>query len=46
MTTNNQIKTDAMYQTVQAQQLQLSQAKQELAVQQLGSQSILSDLAW
>ena len=46
MTQTNQIKTDALYQSVQAQQLQNAQLAREAAVQQQSSQSSLTPIAW
>ena len=46
MTQTNQIKTDAMYQTVQANELQNAQAARELSVQALGSMSALPAVQW
>ncbi|HEY0747368.1 MAG TPA: type IV secretion system protein [Steroidobacteraceae bacterium] len=46
MTQTNQIKTDALYQTVQAQQLQNAQMVRELSVQSLGQMSDLPAIQW
>ena len=46
MTQNNQIKTDALYQTVQAQQLQNAQLAREAAVEQQSAQSSLTPIRW
>ena len=46
MTQTNQIKTDALYQTVQAQQLQNAQTARELAVQGMGRMSDAPALQW
>lgn len=46
MTQTNQIKTDALYQSVQAQQLQNAQLAREAAVKQQGAQSSLSPITW
>jgi type IV secretion system protein VirB5 len=46
MTQTNQIKTDALYQSVQAQQLQNAQLAREAAVKQQGAQSALAPIAW
>jgi len=46
MTQTNQIKTDALYQSVQAQQLQTAQLAREAAVKQQGAQSALTPIAW
>jgi type IV secretion system protein VirB5 len=46
MTQTNQIKTEALYQAVQAQQLQNLQAAKELAVQSLGRMSDAPALQW
>jgi type IV secretion system protein VirB5 len=46
MTQTNQIKTDALYQTVQAQQLQNAQTARELSVQSLGTMSSLPAVQW
>jgi type IV secretion system protein VirB5 len=46
MTQTNQIKTDALYQSVQAQQLQAAQLAREAAVKQQGAQSALTPIAW
>jgi type IV secretion system protein VirB5 len=46
MTQTNQIKTDALYQTVQAQQLQNAQTARELSVQALGKMSQQPALQW
>jgi type IV secretion system protein VirB5 len=46
MTQTNQIKTDALYQTVQAQQLQNAQTARELAVQAMGRMSDAPALQW
>jgi type IV secretion system protein VirB5 len=46
MTQTNQIKTDALYQSVQAQQLQNAQLAREAAVKQQGAQSGLTRIVW
>jgi type IV secretion system protein VirB5 len=46
MTQTNQIKTDALYQSVQAQQLQAAQLAREAAVKQQGAQSTLAPIVW
>jgi type IV secretion system protein VirB5 len=46
MTQTNQIKTDALYQSVQAQQLQNAQLAREAAVRQQGAQTTLTPIAW
>jgi type IV secretion system protein VirB5 len=46
MTQTNQIKTDALYQSVQAQQLQNAQLAREAAVKQQGAQVSLTRIAW
>jgi type IV secretion system protein VirB5 len=46
MTQTNQIKTDALYQSVQAQQLQNAQLAREAAVKQQGAQTTLTPIAW
>jgi putative ubiquitin-RnfH superfamily antitoxin RatB of RatAB toxin-antitoxin module len=46
MTQTNQIKTEALYQSVQAQQLQNAQLAREAAVKQQGAQSGLTAIAW
>lgn len=46
MTQTNQIKTDALYQTVQAQQLQNAQTARELSVKALGRMSAEPALRW
>jgi type IV secretion system protein VirB5 len=46
MVQTNHIKTDALYQTVQAQQLQNAQTARELSVQSLGHMSTLGALQW
>jgi hypothetical protein len=46
MTQTNQIKTDALYQSVQAQQLQNTQLAREAAVRQQGAQTTLTPIAW
>jgi type IV secretion system protein VirB5 len=46
MTQTNQIKTDALYQSVQAQQLQNAQLAREAAVKQQGAQLSLTQIAW
>jgi type IV secretion system protein VirB5 len=46
MTQTNQIKTDALYQSVQAQQLQNAQLAREAAVKQQGSQTALTPITW
>lgn len=46
MTQTNQIKTDALYQTVQAQQLQNAQTARELSMQSLGTMSSLPVVQW
>ena len=46
MTQTNQIKTDALYQTVQAQQLQNAQTARELSMQSLGTMSSRPALQW
>jgi hypothetical protein len=46
MTQTNQIKTDALYQTVQAQQLQNAQTARELSMQSLGTMSSLPAVQW
>jgi type IV secretion system protein VirB5 len=46
MTQTNQIKTDALYQSVQAQQLQAAQLAREAAVKQQAAQSSLTPIAW
>lgn len=46
MTQTNQIKTDALYQNVQAQQLQNAQLAREAAIKQQGAQSTLTPIAW
>ena len=46
MTQTNQIKTDALYQNVQAQQLQNAQWAREAAVQQQGTQAALTRITW
>jgi hypothetical protein len=46
MTQTNQIKTDALYQSVQAQQLQNVQLAREAAVRQQGAQTTLTPIAW
>jgi type IV secretion system protein VirB5 len=46
MTQTNQIKTDALYQSVQAQQLQAAQLAREGAVKQQGAQSALTPITW
>ena len=46
MTQTNQIKTDALYQSVQAQQLQNAQLAREAAVKQQGAQVSLTQIAW
>ena len=46
MTQTNQIKTDALYQNVQAQQLQNAQLAREAAVKQQGAQSSLTPITW
>jgi len=46
MTQTNQIKSDALYQTVQAQQLQNAQTARELSVQSLGTMATLQAVSW
>lgn len=46
MTQTNQIKTDALYQSVQAQQLQNTQLAREAAVRQQGVQATLTPITW
>src|ERR1700675_382666 len=46
MTQTNQIKTDALYQSVQAQQLQNAQLAREAAVKQQGAQTTLTPISW
>jgi type IV secretion system protein VirB5 len=46
MTQTNQIKTDALYQSVQAQQLQNAQLAREAAVRQQGAQTALTPIVW
>jgi hypothetical protein len=46
MTQTNQIKTDALYQSVQAQQLQNAQLAREAAVKQQGVQTALTPITW
>jgi type IV secretion system protein VirB5 len=46
MTQTNQIKTDALYQSVQAQQLQNAQLAREAAVKQQSAQVALTPIAW
>ncbi len=46
MTATNQIKTDALYQSVQAQQLQNAQLAREAAVKQQGTQATLTPITW
>jgi type IV secretion system protein VirB5 len=46
MTQTNQIKTDALYQSVQAQQLQNAQLSREAAVKQQSAQVSLTPIAW
>ena len=46
MTQTNQIKTDALYQSVQAQQLQNAQLAREAAVKQQGAQTALTPITW
>ena len=46
MTQTNQIKTDALYQSVQAQQLQNAQLAREAAVKQQSAQVSLAPIAW
>jgi type IV secretion system protein VirB5 len=46
MTQNNQIKTDALYQSVQAQQMQNAQLARESAVKQQGAQASLTAITW
>jgi type IV secretion system protein VirB5 len=46
MTQTNQIKTDALYQSVQAQQLQNAQLAREAAVKQQGAQVSLTRISW
>jgi type IV secretion system protein VirB5 len=46
MTQTNQIKTDALYQSIQAQQLQNAQLAREAAVKQQGSQANLTPITW
>jgi type IV secretion system protein VirB5 len=46
MTQTNQIKTDALYQSVQAQQLQNAQLARESAVKQQGTQAKLTAISW
>jgi type IV secretion system protein VirB5 len=46
MTQTNQIKTDALYQSVQAQQLQNAQLAREAAVKQQGAQTTLTPITW
>jgi len=46
MTQTNQIKTDALYQSVQAQQLQNVQLAREAAVKQQGAQVSLTQISW
>lgn len=46
MTQTNQIKTDALYQSVQAQQLQNAQTARELSVQSLGTMASLPAVTW
>jgi type IV secretion system protein VirB5 len=46
MTQTNQIKTDALYQNVQAQQLQNAQLAREAAVKQQGAQTSLTPITW
>jgi type IV secretion system protein VirB5 len=46
MTQTNQIKTDALYQSVQAQQLQNAQLAREAAVRQQGAQTTLTPITW
>jgi type IV secretion system protein VirB5 len=46
MTQTNQIKTDALYQSIQAQQLQNAQLAREAAVKQQGSQASLTPITW
>lgn len=46
MTQTNQIKTQALYQTVEAQQLQNAQTARELSVQSLGHMSTLQAVQW
>jgi type IV secretion system protein VirB5 len=46
MTQTNQIKTDALYQNVHAQQLQNAQLAREAAIKQQGAQSTLAPIAW
>jgi type IV secretion system protein VirB5 len=46
MTQTNQIKTDALYQSVQAQQLQNAQLAREAAVKQQGAQVSLTQISW
>jgi type IV secretion system protein VirB5 len=46
MTQTNQIKTDALYQSVQAQQLQNAQLAREAAVRQQGAQTSLTPITW
>ena len=46
MTQTNQIKTGALYQTIQAQQLQNAQLARESAVKQQSAQSSLTPITW
>lgn len=46
MTQTNQIKTDALYQGIQAQQLQNAELAREAAIKQLGSQANLTPIVW
>jgi type IV secretion system protein VirB5 len=46
MTQTNQIKTDALYQSVQAQQLQSAELAREAAIKQQGAQSTLTPIVW
>jgi type IV secretion system protein VirB5 len=46
MTQTNQIKTDALYQSVQAQQLQNAQLAREAAVKQQSAQVSLTPITW
>jgi type IV secretion system protein VirB5 len=46
MTQTNQIKTDALYQSVQAQQLQNAQLAREAAAKQQGAQASLTPISW
>lgn len=46
MSQTNQIKTDALYQSVQAQQLQNAQLAREAAVRQQGAQAALAPITW